>query len=342
MREVKLALVGFGNVGQAFVRLLLRKGSQLEMDEGLVFSVSGIATRSRGVLIDPNGIPLADVLARLARDEPLVDSTSSRSIDVIDFINSVDAGVMLENTPVSPLDGEPAISHVRAALERGMHVVTANKGPVAHGYRQLTELARQRDVSFLFESAVMDGAPIFSLFREALPGAQLLGFYGILNSSTNLLLGRMEAGETFEEALAYARSVGIVETDPSADVDGWDAAIKVCCLANVLMGVDLKPQDIDREGMGGITPAMIAQARQSGARWKLVCHAQLEKGSVTGQVRPEMVTPESPLFAISGTSSFVQFQTDVLPGLGVLESDPGPETTAYGLLADILNIYRER
>ena len=342
MRDVKLALVGFGNVGQAFARLLLRKEDELRKEYGLLFSVTGIATRSRGALIDPKGIATAEVLARLEAGLPIAEVTPASLQNMTGFINSVDANVMLENTPVSPLDGEPALTHARVAIERGMHVVTANKGPVAHGYRMLSGMALQRDVRFLFESAVMDGAPVFAIFREAMPSARLLGFHGILNSSTNLLLGRMEAGESFEQALAYARSIGIVETDPSADVDGWDAAIKVCCLANVLMGAELKPQDIEREGMRGITVDMIAEARAAGKRWKLVCRAEFKEGRVQGSVRPEQVSPDSPLYAINGTSSYVQFHTDVLPGLGLVESDPGPETTAYGLLADVLNIFRER
>ena len=136
-----------------------------------------------------------------------------------------------------------------------MHAVTANKGPVVHGYRELSELAAQRGRRFLFESAVMDGAPIFSLFRGPLPAAELRGFNGILNSTTNLILERMEQGRTFDEAVAYCQRAGLAETDPSADVDGWDAAIKVAALATVLMGVDLKPQQIERRASAPSPPS---------------------------------------------------------------------------------------
>jgi homoserine dehydrogenase len=186
----------------------------------------------------------------------------------------------------------------------------------------------------------MDGAPIFSLFRGPLPAAQLLGFHGILNSCTNLLLERMENGEAFEDAVRYAQSIGITETDPSADIDGWDAAIKVCALATVLMGVPIKPDAVERQGIRHITPAMLNEARQAGERWKLVCSARREHGQLLARVAPERVPPGSPLYSIQGTSSYVQFELDVLPGLGIVESNPGPETTAYGLLADLINAVR--
>jgi homoserine dehydrogenase len=186
----------------------------------------------------------------------------------------------------------------------------------------------------------MDGAPIFSLFRGPLPAVELRGFHGILNSCTNLLLEMMEGGKTFEEAVEYGKSIGITETDPSADIDGWDAAIKVAALATVLMGQPLKPGEVQREGIRGITSGMIAEALTAGERWKLVCSARLVDGKLEALVAPQRVDAHSPLYSINGTSSFVQFQLDTLPGLGILESNPGPETTAYGLLADLINAHR--
>jgi homoserine dehydrogenase len=150
----------------------------------------------------------------------------------------------------------------------------------------------------------------------------------------------MDDGQSFDEAVKYAQSIGIAETDPSADIDGWDAAIKVAALATVLMGVPLKPQEVDREGIRGITPQMLEEARAAGKRWKLVCRCQREGEELLAQVKPELVMPDSPLYSINGTSSYVQFETDCLPGLGIVESNPGPETTAYGLLADFINAVR--
>lgn len=341
MPQLSLALVGFGNVGRAFARLLLRKQDQLAQEFDLTFKVTGIVTGRHGQAINPNGLDLPQTLALVEAGKPLnALSTTPAPVDVIAFIRACPADVLFENTPVNHYTGRPASDYLRAALEQGMHAVTANKGPVVHAYLELTALALQKGRRFLFESAVMDGAPIFSLFRGPLPAVQLSGFHGILNSCTNLLLELMEQGESFDAAVRYAQSIGISETDPSADIDGWDAAIKVAALATVLMGVPLKPQEVAREGIRAITPGMLANARAAGERWKLVCSARRENGRLIARVAPERVPATSPLFSIQGTSSYVQFETDVLPGLGIVESNPGPETTAYGLLADLINAVR--
>ena len=335
----RLCLVGFGNVGRAFARLLQNKKTELLTRYDLSVTVTGIMTGSHGSAIDSSGIDLQSALNILQAGQILSELSAMEPItNTNEFISNCPADFMFETTPVSPINGQPAIEHIRTALHTGMHVITANKGPVVHGYEELTALASKKGRRFLFESAVMDGAPIFALFREPLVGANLIGFHGILNSCTNLLLELMEQGKTLDEAITYGQSIGITETDPSNDVDGWDAAIKVAALVTVLMDTPLKPRQIDRTGIRGITPAMIQQAKDAGERWKLVCTAEYLDGQLLARVAPVRVNPSSPLYSVNGTSSYCQFMLDVLPGLGVLESDPGPETTAYGLLADFLNI----
>ncbi len=344
MKQITLAMLGFGNVGRAFAQLILDKQALLEKDFNLELIVTGILTGHHGAAIDSAGINLPRAL-ELAENGQSLDTLSSQPAPTngVDFIYACSAGAMLETTPVNHHTGQPAIKHIQAALNKGMHAITANKGPVVHAYAELTQQAAAQGKRFLFEAAVMDGAPIFSLFRGPLPAIELQGFRGILNSCTNLLLEHMGSGESFDQAVDYARSIGIAETDPSADVDGWDAAIKVAALATVLMGIPLKPQQVDREGIRGITPQMIAQASAAGERWKLVCSARRRGGQILeARVHPERVSPGSPLYSIGGTSSYVQFETDVLPGLGIVESNPGPQTTAYGLLADLLNALRNQ
>lgn len=341
MPHLSFCLIGFGNVGQAFARLLERKRHELQAQHNITFNVTGIATRRHGMAIDPAGIDLGAAL-QLAAQGGQLDALTTRPApaSMLEFIRQCPADVLFENSPVNHQTGQPAVDHLRAALEAGMHAITANKGPVVHAYRELTALAARQERRFLFESAVMDGAPIFSLFRGPLPAVNLLGFHGILNSCTNLLLERMEAGEALEQAILYGQSIGITETDPSADVDGWDAAIKVAALITVLMGIPFTPAQVSRQGIRAVTPEKIAAALRDGERWKLVCSARREGESVQAQVAPQRVSPLSPLYGVSGTSSFVQFEMDVLPGLGILESNPGPETTAYGLLADLINAVR--
>jgi homoserine dehydrogenase len=337
MTHYKLALLGFGNVGRALAELLLRKRAELQTRYDLTFSVTGISTAHHGMAVNPQGLDLQQALALFQRQGSL-DQLSQISLkNQIDFITQSQAQVLFENSPVNYETGQPAIDHVRAAMGLGMHVATANKGTVVHAYHELKTLAAAQGVRFFFESTVMDGAPIFSLFRGALPGAQLKAFRAILNSTTNLILTRMENGDSFESAVKYAQQIGIAETDPSGDVDGWDAAIKIAALATVLMDTPLKPQEIDRTGIRAVTPAMIASARSQGQRYKLICTAEKDGSRVRGRVAPELVPLTSPFASVEGTTSIISFQTDVLGDLTLIENDPGPHTTAYGLLADFLN-----
>jgi homoserine dehydrogenase len=342
MPSLSLCLVGFGNVGQALARLLQRKCELLEKQYDLTFKVTGIATGHHGLAIDPNGIDLdhALSLAQSGKSLSVLHRLPETPETMIDFVRLCPADVLFENSPVNHHTGQPAIDTIAAALEKGMHAVTANKGPVVHGFTRLTQLAAEKNRRFMYESTVMDGAPIFSLFRGPLPAVDLRGFRGILNSCTNLLLEQMEEGKSFDEAVHYAQSIGITETDPSADIDGWDAAIKVAAIVTVLMGVPMTPEQVDRRGIRSITPEMLAEARAAGQRWKLVCTARREGSEVHARVAPERVSAGSPLYSINGTSSYVQFETDVLPGLGIVETSPGPITTAYGLLADLINALR--
>jgi len=342
MTHQRLALLGFGNVGQAFAHLLLNKRDQLARQHALTFSITGIATRSRGIALDPQGIDIERALQLISQGSSLASlSTQPLVSDPVDFIHRCDAQVLFENTPVNYVDGQPAVSYLRLALQQGMHAITANKGPLVHAYRQLSELAASQGRKFYFESAVMDGAPIFSLFRHSLPAIQLRAFHGILNSTTNLVLTRMEQGDSFDAAVAYAQSIGLAETDPSGDIDGWDAAVKVAALVTVLMGIPLKPMDVQRTGIRHLTAQDVTRAQQQGKRWKLVCSARRQTGHVTAIVEPQLVDSESPFYGINGTSSIVTFETDMLPQLSIVEGNPGPETTAYGLLADLINTTRQ-
>lgn len=337
MTHYRLALLGFGNVGKALAQLLLEKRAEILDRYGISFSVTGIATGRHGIAIDWEGLNLERALDA---DDLSVLSTGAAPSDALDFIRRCGADVLFENTPVNYESGQPAVDHLRLALELGMHAITANKGPVVHAYHLLKELAKAKDRKFYFESTVMDGAPIFSLFRETLPGARLLALKGVLNSTTNMILTLMERGETFEQAVAYCQSIGIAETDPSGDIDGWDAAVKVAALATVMMDTPFKPQQVERQGIRGITMSDIANASRDGKRWKLVCSARRDGNEIRARVAPELIGPDSPMYSVEGTTSIVQFETDVLGSLSVLERDPGPHTTAYGLFADFLNAVR--
>jgi homoserine dehydrogenase len=341
MQTYRLALIGFGHVGRAFARLLLTKHAELAA-AGIGFRVVAIATGSHGSALAPAGIDLAQAanLADQGHDLSAL-STEPTDDDSLALIQASKADVLFENTPVDYQSGQPGLAHAEAGLQAGMHVITANKGPVVHGYQHLTELAARSGRQFLFESTVMDGAPVFGMWRGALPLAHLRSFRGVLNSTTNLILTRMEAGDSFDAAVAHAQSIGIAETDPSGDIEGWDAAVKVAALATVLMGQPTLPTEVDRRGIDGLSTGDIEAAAAEGLRWKLICSADRASGELRCRVGPERVDRTDPLYSVSGTSSAVTFNSDVLGALTLTENDPGPHTTAYGLLADFVNAVSE-
>jgi homoserine dehydrogenase len=273
-------------------------------------------------------------LSGTARDLPNAKSLPGIG-DVRDWLAAAQANVLFEATSLNVDTGQPAVDHIRAALTHGAHVITANKGPIVHAYRELRDLAAKQGKRFLFESTVMDGIPIFSLFHE-LPAVHLQGFHGILNSTTNVILSEMEQGLSFEDALKKAQQLGIAETDATHDIDGWDAAVKTAALITVLMDVPVKLDQIAREGIRDLTPNAIRTAKRDGWPFKLVCRARRTANGAEASVKPEKVLSTQPMARITGTSSYVYFETDIFPGLAVTEENPGLYATAYGLLADFV------
>ena len=256
--------------------------------------------------------------------------------DVRDWLRAADADVLFEATSLNARTGQPAIDHVRAALEHGAHAVTANKGPVVHAYDELRDLASRQGRAFLFESTVMDGVPIFSTFRENLPLIQVKGFRGVLNSTTQVILTGMEEGLSFEESLKKAQEIGVAETDPSDDIDGWDAAVKTAALARVVMGMPIDLNKIERQGIRQLTGEAVRAARSAGHPYKLVCRASRKGAGIVASVGPELVPVSDPLAHVAGTSSIVYFETDMFPGLAITEIDGGLDATAYGMLSDFI------
>jgi homoserine dehydrogenase len=340
MKTYKLFFLGFGTIGRAVMRLLLEKDVLLRETYGAVFQPTAVVTRRHGVAVDPAGLDGSEIL-RLAEAGAGIGKQPFDEAGLAELLRESQADILLENTPTERTGGGPAAAHIRAALRAGMHAVTANKGPVAYAYRELRDLARSAGRRFLFEATVMDGTPVFSLFREALPAVRVDGFRAVLNSTTNYLLTRMEEGLDFEEAVVAAQAIGIAETDPMADVDGWDATLKVAILANVLMDYPLRVEEIAREGLSGLDPRAVRRARAEGRPFKMVCTAKRTAAGVSASVRPEQVDAGDPLASVRGTATVLRLETDTLPGLIVGGSEPSPRTTAYGLLSDILRIARD-
>jgi len=337
-----LALIGFGNVARSLARLLLRKQDLLEAQHDITFSFTGISTGRHGCAVNLDGLNVEEALEVVESGKSISPLSTFQVEDSLSVIRHSNAHVMFENSPVNTQTGQPALDHIRTALELGMHAITANKGPVVHGYRELTALAKVKGKTFGFESTVLGGSPVFSVFRETFPLAELSSFKGILNATTNIILSRMENGESYEEAVKYCQSVGVAETDPTNDVDGWDAAIKVAALITVLMDTPFTPQQVNPMGIRGITSEMIARAKEKGKRYKLVCSAEKSGDQIKARVAPELVDSSSPLYGMMNSSTGVTFRTDVLPDYSITVSERegmagGPIETAYGLFADFVN-----
>jgi homoserine dehydrogenase len=330
-----LCLLGFGNVNRTLVRLLADRDSELHA-RGIDWRITGVASRKLGWIADAGGLDLSLLSGERRLSTKDFPAASSLSANVREWLHAARADVVFEATSLNVENGHPAVDHLRAALEHGAHAITANKGPIVHAYDELRQLAAARGKRFLFESTVMDGIPIFSLFQENLPAIHLKGFRGILNSTTNVILGGVEGGLSFEAALKKAQEIGVAETDARHDVDGWDAAVKVAALVIVLLGEKMPLANVKREGIGKLTGAQVRAARAEGTPYKLVCSARRTETGVVARVAPERLPMGDPLAWVAGTSSIVYFETDIFPGLCITEENPGLYATAYGMLADFI------
>lgn len=338
-KHYKLGFVGFGNVGRAIVRLLVAKSAEFRELYGIEWTITGVATRRMGWLSRPDGFQPSSLLANSVEESSL----PIRSTSINDWLLETQPDVVFETTSLNHETGQPAIDYLTAVLKSGSHAVTANKGAVVYGYDELTKLAADAGKNFFFESTVLDSAPVFSLFRETLPAVKLRAFTGIFNSTSNVILETMEAGRSFDEGVKMAQELGITETNPAHDVDGWDATVKVCALAKVLMKLPLRPSEVRREGIRNLSIKKLQAARAEGKPYKLIARARLaENGSaLNASVKPEQVASTDPLANVRGTSLAVHFELDMMPGLTVTSHRPSLQSTAYGLLADFINAVRE-
>ena len=328
----RIALIGYGNVGKAFAQMLMRKKEYIEEAFGRTPLITSICTRSRGGLICPEGID----------PERISDDMFEQSMDAMEVIRTGEYDVMCELTPINIMTGQPATDHIRTGMRLGKHVITANKGPIAWAYRELRDLADRQGVQFRYEATVMDGTPVYNLAQETLMGCRITEVSGIFNATTNFILTEMEKGVSFEEAVEEGRRQGFVEADPSMDIDGWDAAAKLTALMNVLMDVEITPDQINRTGISGITKADIDAASRQGKRIKLICRGRMVDGKPEGTVRPTLVNRDTLPAIMDATSSYVMIDTDLMGATTVIEEPFEPEIdhTAYGVLSDLLRILK--
>lgn len=335
---MRMLLLGFGNVARTMARILTVDRPGHPGLAGLDLSCAGIFTRRHGAVA--GDVDLARALEYFERDGGFAAGRPLASrLEPQEAVAELDYDVLVELTVLSIRErGEPAVSHVRQALRRGKHVVTANKGPLAFAHGELSALASQRGVRLLHESTVMDGAPLFAMARSALRGCTIQALSGILNSTTNFVLTEMERGVTLEEAVRTAQAEGFAEADPAHDLEGWDAAAKLSVLANVLMGAALTPLEVERQGITGVTPARVQAAARAGRRLKLVCRAWREAAGVRTRVGLEELEAGDFLATASASGSALRLETDVMGPILLAQQDPTLSDTAYGVLNDLLTI----
>lgn len=338
MTTYGLALIGFGGVNRALAELI-RDEPERFAALGFELKVVAITDLAFGSLVQEDGIDLARVLEmpRGASFEGLPGgSADPRNEEVI---KNSPAEIVVEATFTSPVDGEPAVSHVRWALESGKHVVTTNKGPVALRGVELSSLAEQHRVRFEYEGSVMSGTPVLRLAQQMFGGLRLNGVQGILNGTSNYVLGQMETGLSLGQAVAEAQALGYAEADPTADIGGSDVRLKVAILANELLGASLSPESVETTGIQGITPDDVVRALGEGKRWKLIGQAtRREDGTVTASVSPVALPSDHPLAGISGATNAVSFDTDLLGAVTVSGPGAGRTETAYALVSDIIAV----
>ena len=340
MPHYRLALIGFGGVNRALAEIIRDQNEQAERAQGFSLGITAITDLALGTWIDDGGIDPADAL-RIPPDGSFAGRPGgSAEMDNRRAIRDSSADVIVEATYTDPVDGEPATSHVRWALEAGKHVITTNKGPVMHHAPELGALAEHREARFEYEGTVMSGTPVIRFARTLLVGNPVHGFEGILNGTSNYVLGRMAAGLTLAEALTEARRLGYAEQDPEADIDGADAQLKVAILASEVFGRRVGSEDVETRGITEISPSVIAAAEADGKVWKLIGRAAMgEDGSVRASVSPTALDSDHPLAGVSGATNAITFHTAYLGGVTISGPGAGRTETAYALLSDVVAIH---
>jgi homoserine dehydrogenase len=333
MTTFDLLLIGHGNVAKRFVALLEERRAALARRYDFQARVIGIATRRDGPQYVVSGFSRTKVKTAFdfIREAVKKDATAAKQGRL----------VVVETTTLDVARGEPAISHIRAALAGDAHVITTNKGPAAFAWRTLMRAADRAGRRLLFEGAVMDGVPLFNLVRETLPAVTVLGFRGVVNSTTNYILTAMEQGQPFAEALAEMQAMGIAEADASLDVDGWDAAAKTAALANALLDAGITPHDVDRQGISQDTGRVALEARAAGRRLKLVARAGRDGNRISARVALEALADDDLLAGLEGQQNAIILHTDLLEEIAVVQRGGSLTQTAYALLSDLIAIARE-
>lgn len=345
VKPLRIWLVGFGVVGRWLAAALASQQDRLAARYGVGFAVVGVGNARDGFIYDGNGLDLGSLLGLVRNGKSIADQAGVRRWgSAIEGMRATEADVLVEVTASPPADGEPGLTHMREALQRQISVVTSNKWPVAlHGV-ELAELARSRRVAFRAESTVMSGTPLLSALAEGLAGAVPIALRGVVNATVNVILSRMAAGASYQDALATAQQAGLAERDPAADVEGSDSVAKLMVLSALVFGRQLRREQVSCRGITDITGAEIAQAASGGTRLKHIATLSFSKPDgaegVVARVEPECVGYDDPLANIEGTTNAVVCLAGSVGQVTIVGPGAGPQLAGQGVLSDLITIAR--
>ncbi len=333
---MRVQLIGFGNIGQGFARVLSRKRKWLEQRHGLDIKVVSISDIS-GTIADEKGVDLKKALGVMSKSGKLIEYPDAKKMSGIEAIEKIDADAVIEATISNVKTGEPGLSHMLCAMEQKKHVVTSNKGPLALNFRKLRSAAEKNGVQFRFEASVGGAMPILNLARDCLSADEILTIRGILNGTTNYILTRMLKEESpFDTVLREAQELGIAEADPSYDIDGIDTASKLVILANAIMGTDATYKDVKVQGIRNVTSEAIKLAKDGGYAIKLIG----EMSANHLEVSPRLVPLNHPL-NVEGALNVATFDTDVAGEITIVGKGAGAIETNSAILSDLIGIWRK-
>jgi len=344
--EIKIGLIGCGTVGTGLLEILETKSEYLKNAFDFEAKVVAISDLHKGSILVPDGIDIKTMLA-LLKDGKRVDQyygegKTAELLNPLDMIEKCEAQIIAELTYTDIKTGEPATGYIKKALRTGMHVVTSNKGPAALYYHELRKMADQNGLCFRIEGTVMSGTPVFSLVENGLAGNDIREVKGILNGTTNFILSKMEQDNMdYPEALELAQKLGYAEADPTADVEGYDAAAKIVILSNVLLGGNITPEDVRRQGITGLTREQILAAREQGFRYKLIAQAKKSGRGVEAAVSPQKLPLSDPLTGVMGAQNALTFDLDLMGKVTIQGAGAGKVETGFSILSDILAIHRQ-
>lgn len=346
MKSIKIILCGCGGVGKEFLQLLADRRPELEKKYGLKLLVTGVADYKGAAVSElEEGLPVAELVTFLKQGNEVqtFPRFGQQNLTGLELIDRGNGQVMVEATPTNLTDGGPGKVHVFAAIEKGMEVVSANKGPFVLFYQELFKRAKEKKVGLHISAATAAALPTLDVGLTCLAGTRVLSAEGILNGTTNYILTQMyQQGTAYAVALKKAQELGIAETNPGYDVEGKDSGNKTLLIANRVFGRTFSLSDVSIEGITGVTLQDIEAARQNGKVIKLIGEITSVGDKLTLSVAPKALDKDHPLASVNGSEKAITYDTDTMGKITVMGGKSSPVGAAAAMLKDLINAFSSR